>query len=350
MRTRRTILRQLSTLSIAALLGATAGQAGAQSPSVTLRYSNWLPAHHPLLTKVIDPWIGEVSKVTEGRVKIETLPKVAGSVPTQFDVVRDGLADIAFVIHGYTPGRFRAHELFELPFLGDDASALGVAAWRVHTKHLAKLNEHEGTVPLAVFTQGPGALFSTPGPLKTVADLKGLKIRVGSPSQIPMMNAIAAVPVQRPVSQLYEVMSTGVVDGALLSREAVKNFNLGRAIKHGLTVPGGFSNLGMSLIVGERGWKKVSAADREAIMKISGEALSRRMGDQFEVMDKAGLDDVRANGGTVSAADGKFVADLKAAFKIADDAWIEKAKAAGLADPAKVLSEFRSEAAALQKK
>lgn len=349
MTTRRSMLRRVSLIAKAGVVGAAlfgAAQAGAQT--VTLRYSNWLPGHHLLLTNVLKPWMEQVPKVTGGRVKVEMLPKVVGSVPTQFAVVRDGLADVAFVVHGYVAGQFRAHEIMELPFLGDDATALCTAAWRVHTKHLAKLNEHAGTVPLAIFTHGPGALFTTPGPLKSVADLKGLKIRVASPAQVPLVNAVGAVPVQRPISQLYEVMSTGVVDGAFTSRESIKNFNLGRAVKHALQVPGGFYNLSMSIIVGEGAWKKISEADRAAIMKISGEVLSRQMGEQFEVMDKAGMDNVREHGGSVSTASDVFTKELKTAFKIADDGWIERAKAAGLADPAAVLAEFRAEIAKLQ--
>lgn len=334
------ILRRI--FSIAAASALTLGAFGAGAQAQTLRYSNWLPVTHPLLTEVIQPWSKEVAVVTEGRVKVETLPKVVGSVPAQFDVVRDGLADVAFVMHGYTPGRFRAHEILELPFLGDDAEVLGVAAWRLHTEKLAQLNEHQGTVPLAVFAQGPGALFSIPGPIESIDDLRGLKIRIGSPSQIPMMDAVGAVSVQRPVSQLYEIMSTGVVDAGLLSREAVKNFNVGRAIKHGLEIPGGFSNLGMSIVVNERAWNRISEADRAAIMEISGEVLSRRMGAQFETMDQAGLEEVIAHGGKLRKADDELVAALRQSFAVADEAWIQKAKAAGLNDPAAVLADFRA--------
>ncbi|TCP08323.1 TRAP transporter substrate-binding protein [Caldimonas thermodepolymerans] len=347
--TRRPFLRRALAIATALMTAAAAPATFAQS-RVTLRYSNWLPPTHVLHHNVIKPWIEEVSQVTQGRVKIEVLPKVVGSVPTQFDVVRDGLADLSFVIHGYTPGRFRGHELLELPFLGSDAEALGAAAWRIHHKHLKELNEFAGTVPLAIFTQGPAALFTTPGPIESIEQFKGLKLRVGGPAQIPLMNVIGAVAIQRPVSQLYEVMSTGVVDGAVLGREAVKNFNLGRTIRHGLLLPGGFSNLGQSIVVNERAWNRISAADREAIMRISGEALSRRFGAQFESMDRAGIEDVIAHGGKVTQANPKLVEDLRQAFKIADDAWFDKAKAAGLKDPQKVLADFRNEVATLQSK
>ncbi|MCP5265642.1 MAG: TRAP transporter substrate-binding protein [Burkholderiaceae bacterium] len=344
---RRTILRRLSMVAAAAAVAG--ASVSAHAANVTLRYSNWLPGHHPLLKGAFIPWFAEIEKVTNGRVKVETLPKVVGSVPKQFDVARDGLADITFVINGYTAGRLKAYELLELPFLGDSAEALAVAGWRIHQKYLAKLGEYKGTVPMAIFTHGPGCLLVRGSPINSIADFKGKKIRVASAAQVPIIEALGAVPVQRPVTKVYEVLSTGVVDGSFLSREAIKNFNIGRAVNQALVVPGGFYNLSMSLVIGERAWRKISKADQAAIMKISGEALGRKIGSLFPPMDEAGLQDVVKNGGTVTPANTAFVNDLRKAFKSADEAWYAKAKQAGLKDPASVLAEFRATVAREQK-
>lgn len=347
---RRRLVRAAALAGIATVLGiATLNPVSAQQ-RVTLRYSNWLPPTHTLHHQVITPWIAEVNKVTQGRVKIEILPKVAGSVPTQFDVVRDGMADLSFVILGYTPGRFRGHEILELPFLADSAEVLSAAAWRLHQKHLKSLNEFEGVEPLALFTQGPAALFLGSKPVQSIEQFKGLKLRVGGPAQIPMMTAIGAVSIQRPVSALYELMSTGVVDGAILGREAVKSFNLTGSVRYGVTVPGGLSNLGQSIVVNQRAWNRISPADRDAIMAISGEVLSRKFGQVLDEMDKAGVEEVLKQGGQIQPASPKLVEDLKKAFHVADETWFEKARAAGLKDPQAILTELRSEVAASQAK
>ena len=153
-------MRLLAAFASAVLVATTLSTASADT---TLRYSNWLPATHPFNTRVIQPWIDDVARVTDGRVTIDVLPKVVGSVPAQFDVVRDGLADVALIINGYSTGRFRAGEIVELPFLGDNPVAIGVAAWRIYNKHLAPLNEFAGTVPVATFTHGPGQLLDSQG-------------------------------------------------------------------------------------------------------------------------------------------------------------------------------------------
>ena len=94
--------RHLLAVAATALLGTTlAGTAAAQT---VLRYSNWLPAGYPVRTQIQEPWMAEIEKVTQGRVKVESSPKVIGTVAGQFDAVRDGLADMALIVPGFTPG------------------------------------------------------------------------------------------------------------------------------------------------------------------------------------------------------------------------------------------------------
>src|SRR5690606_11316464 len=93
-------------LKVAGLLSTVGLAATVQAAPFVLRHSNWFPEGQVMRVNVIEPWKAEVERVTEGRVKIETLPKVVGSVQGQYDVARDGQADIVVFSNGYTPGRF----------------------------------------------------------------------------------------------------------------------------------------------------------------------------------------------------------------------------------------------------
>lgn len=124
----------------------------AQAESVTLRYSQWLPATYPLQAEIIDPWFEEIARVTEGRVTIVATPKVVGTVAGQYDVLVDGLADVALVVPGYTPGRFPLTEGLELPFLGDDPRVSMPVSYRTYETYLEPTGLFKEIVPLAVFT------------------------------------------------------------------------------------------------------------------------------------------------------------------------------------------------------
>ena len=114
-----------------------------------------------------------------GKAKCNLLPRGVAAPPATFDAVRNGLADISFTVHGYTPGRFVTTQMVELPFLGDSAEASSVAFQRMYAKYPAFADEHKGVKVLAVFTHGPGIVFNTKRPITKVDDLAGLKFRIG---------------------------------------------------------------------------------------------------------------------------------------------------------------------------
>lgn len=92
------------------LAGATvlAGHA-ASADDVTLRFSNWLPPTQPIITRMVEPWAADVKKATEGRVKVLILPAL-GAAPAHFDLVQNGIADIAFGVSSRSPERFKLTE------------------------------------------------------------------------------------------------------------------------------------------------------------------------------------------------------------------------------------------------
>lgn len=127
-------LRSLA-LAAAAALSLAATQAAAET---VLKFSSFLPTTHALCP-VWQKWQADVERVTEGRVRIEILPKVVGTVAGQLDVARDGLADIACIIHGCSPGRFTMTSVAEPGFVapadGSNSSCESrmVASWHEQT-------------------------------------------------------------------------------------------------------------------------------------------------------------------------------------------------------------------------
>ena len=154
----------------AALIGA----AASASAQITLTLSCWVPPSH-LLTRAQLDWCQEVPKATSGRIKCNALRKAVAPAPATFDAVRDGLADLSFGVHGYTPGRYLLSKIAEMPFLGDSAIATSVAYERIYERHLAKLDEHRGLKVITVFTHGPGVIFNNKRLVNTLADLDGIK-------------------------------------------------------------------------------------------------------------------------------------------------------------------------------
>lgn len=331
-------------LALAACVAAL-GLQGAHAQTV-LKYSNWLPAGQAMRVEVIEPWLAEIDKVTQGRVKVETLPKVVGTVPAQFDVARDGQADLVVFIPGYTPNRFDILEVLQLPFMSDDPQNFAPVADRYFRKYLASYNEFKGVHPLSVYVVSPGQLFNRLRPLKTLADFKGLKLRSPQPSATQALTLLGAVPVSKSVTETYELLSSGVLDGTFMPPESIPAFKLTDLVPYATIVPGAIYNTVLVMGINEDKWKSISPADRDAITKISGDVFARNVGRAYANGDKAAFDTLRKAGKSVETLPAPVVAELKKTLLPIEHDWIEKAKKKGVADPQKLIDQLRADLAA----
>ena len=198
----------------------------------TLRLSSWIPPKHAIATDMIFPWAKKVEKTSNGRIKVNILKKALGKPPAAFDLAKDGIADITWGVHGYTPGRFVVTQLVELPFLGDDSEALSVAYWRVHQKYLAAANEHSGVKVLGLMAHGPGHIYNSKRAINMPGDLEGLKIRVGGGVVSDVGKALNIVTMLKPATKSYEILSRGVADGIFFPKEAIGSFKLTKVLKY----------------------------------------------------------------------------------------------------------------------
>jgi TRAP-type C4-dicarboxylate transport system substrate-binding protein len=329
-----------STLVASAFLGL----AGAASAQVTLVASTWVPPAH-LLSKAQAAWCDDVAKATSNRVKCNILPKPVSPPPATFDAIRDGQADLSYSVHGYTPGRYVMTGITELPFLGDSAVATSVAYQRIYSKHLAQFNEHKGLKVLTVFTHGPGIIFNNKRPVKTLADLDGLKFRVGGGIVNEIGKALGANFTLRPASQAYEMLSSGVMDGNWFPDESVISFKLEKFTKYRTALPGGAYNTSFAFVMNEATWNKIPKADQAIIEKLSGEAAARRFGMAWDEVDAKSREVQKQSGVEFNDADAKFVADYKAKTGHLEADWVKKAEEKGLKNAAGVLAELRAEIA-----
>jgi len=335
----------LKPFALAALLASE--PAGAQ---VVLNASSSAPPGHPLTAAMLVPFCADISKVTAGRVRCNILSRAPVGAVQTLDGVKDGLMDLSFITHGYTPGRFALTDVAEFPFTGDSAEITAVAYQRIHERMLAGANEHRDVVLLAVFTHGPGQIYNTRRPIRTLEDLRGLKIRVGGGLANDIARSLDVVPMLKPAPESYELLSSGVADGVFFPKDSPWSFKLVPLIKHVTYVPGGLYNVSFGWVANPERWSRISAADRKAIEPLLGEALARRSGRAWDAADARGEAAVREAGIPVVVAGPQFIAEIKARAGPLEKNWIEnKAKPKGV-DGEAVLKALRAEIAALQKR
>ena len=326
-------------LALAALVaGAFAAQpALAQT---TLTFSSWVPPSHHLSVCQVN-WAATVEKATGGRVKFQLLPKHPSSPPGTFDAVRDGLVDLSYVTASYTPARHVLPLMAELPGAGNTAEVNSVAYSRIHWKHFQKVGEYNGVKLLAVWTHGPGQMF-TKKAVKNINDLQGLKIRTGGGVAEAVAMALGTSAFVKPAPESYELLKSGVADGVFFPLESIISFKLDTVLEQATLFPGGMYSSSFGFFMNQDKWNKLPRQDQAIIEKHSFEAAARSNGKSWDTADQKGLAALKLAKVRIVQADKALQAEVKRRSDPIIEDWIAKANAKGVDAPA-VLAEFRAE-------
>jgi len=338
----------MKTFAFSLLAAAAALTTGMARADTVFTVSSWLPPTHTA-SMAQKEWCDLLEKNTAGKMKCNFLPRGVTGAPGTYDAIKNGLADISFTVHGYTPGRFVYTQMAELPFLGNTSEPLSIAYSRVAAKYPEFAGEHQGVKVLAFFTHGPGIVFNTKRPITKVDDLSGLKFRVGGGMVNEISKTLGMNVTLKPAPDSYELLSGGVMDGTLFPAESTESFKIDKIIRYATTFPGGLYNTSFVFMMNQGKYDKLTPEEKKAVDAISGETAARIFGRGWDKVDTRALALMQANGVVVTKADAKFVADVKARTSALEQNWIKSAEAKGMKNPAKVLAEFRAETAKLEK-
>ena len=199
---------------------------------VTLKVHHfWPPAAMPP-TKILQPFCDKIAADSNNRMKCQLYPAMQlGGTPAQLiDQARDGVVDIAFTLPGYTAGRFPIMEVFELPFMTNSAEAGAKAAWDFYTKYATK--EFPGIKPLMFSIHDEGYLHTRDKQIKSMADLKGMKMRAPTRQTNKLLASLGATPVGMPLPAVADAVSKGTIDGFVLPWEIIPSVKLHEMVKY----------------------------------------------------------------------------------------------------------------------
>ncbi len=313
----------------------------------TLRMSSWFPASNPLMTDAFVPWTEEIEKVTQGRIKVRIMKKTVGSVPAQFDTAMNGQVDIAFGCQSYSPGRFKQYAFVELPGGANSAEATSVAYWRTYNKFFPENSELGGVKLLSLFTHGPGQLFTTGHQITSMNDNKGIKVRGGGVAATRVVEALGMTSIQAPFSKAAEMISNGVVDGAMFDRSIVPAVGFTRYFKNRFTIKGGLYNVSYFVVMNKKSWDALSPEDQSAIDSISGEVFAKSIGAVWDQMGQSAEKEFEKIALSTTTASGAFAKELQTTFAGFETEWIDSVSGNGI-DGQKVIDAYLKEIEALQ--
>jgi TRAP-type C4-dicarboxylate transport system substrate-binding protein len=253
----------------------------AQEKVIKLRYASYFPPTHPV-SQLSDQWSKEVEKRTDGRIKITFFPGNTLTPPMQtYDSVVKGIADIGLAMQAWSPGRFPLTEVLTLP-LGITS---GYQATKVANEYYRKFRpkEFDDTKVMYFHGVGPG-LFHLKKPVSSLDGIKNLRIRANAEND-QIVKAVGGVPVNLPITESYDAVSKGLLDGLLLPMDVLKGWRFGEVVKTTLEIAALGFTASHYVVMNKDKWNSISKADQQAIEKINDEWIEKQ-GKLWNDLDK----------------------------------------------------------------
>jgi TRAP-type C4-dicarboxylate transport system substrate-binding protein len=271
-------------------------------------------------------WGKDVEKATAGRVTVTVFAANTLSPPMQvYDNTVKGVVDVGTSLLAYSPGRLPLSEVLQQPL----GYKNGLQASKVANEYYKKFKPKEFDDVKVMFLHGaaPGFIF-TKNAVKSTNDVKGLRIKANA-ENADIVKVLGASPVTMPVTEAYDSLSRGVIDGALFPIEALQGFKIGEVVKTVIENYGVSYMTSMYCIMNKDKWNAISAADKAAIEKLNEEYVEK-FGKKWVESDNNAMAFAKGKGVTfLTVSKDEDAATAKKMQPILDD-YVKMAKGKGL--------------------
>jgi TRAP-type C4-dicarboxylate transport system substrate-binding protein len=241
-------------------------------------------------------WANNLEKDSGGRITVKRFPgSQMGPVQQHYDFVRTGQADVAWFLHGATPGRFPLTELVQVPYLVGSAE-IGTKVLNdseLRSKYLDA--EHKGVKVLLLLTHQPGNVHTTKKPIRTVEDMKGLRIRFASPTIRDFIAALGGTPVGVLPTEQVEQLQKGTIDGVFIDYGGAGiAFKMGGVLKYSTEMYSYVSSFGVAM--NPDFWNRLTP-DLQGIVTKSMTGVEKEVGEAWDGLDVPGKKAIMDGGG-----------------------------------------------------
>ncbi len=300
---------------------------GADAEQITLRLHTF-SAPQAIANRVfIQPWAQAIEEKSGNRVEIQvfTAMQLGGKPSDLYGQARDGVVDIVWTLPGYSPGRFPLTEVFELPSVAGDAVATSQALTEFYRKWMR--DEYKDTRPLVFHATARSHLHTTGKQIRTLEDLKGLKMRVPSQASAAMLRALGAIPVGMPAPNVYEALSLGVVDGTWMPWSIMRPLRLHEVTKYHTEVA--LSCAVFVMTMNTQRYDQLPPDIRAIIDDSTGMALAKRLGRLWKDDEKPGRALAAKRGDPILSLSAAERARWEKVTQTVVESWIERVSAMG---------------------
>ena len=267
------------TLFVGLALVLTAGIASYTQAASTMhiKFSTWHPPASREVKTVWIPMLEELKKRSNGRITYTMYAGGAlGKGPAHFDIVKKGLSDMGYFTATWTPGRFPVSDVLSM---AADVKGKEIATNLGNQMYEKALKDEFKGVKVLELNGCISAYLWTTKPVKSLDDLKGMKIRTPGGLQTSYIKALGAEPVFMPLGDVYLALETGTIDGLVTCPPLVLAFKLFEVAKYGVITTFGCVTEGV--VMNEKSWNKTPDDLKPIIEEVCGNPFETTHGLDF---------------------------------------------------------------------
>jgi TRAP-type C4-dicarboxylate transport system substrate-binding protein len=300
---------------------------------ITLKFNDWGP-----------PGIGigelhqqaaqKIEERTNGKVKVDCyFSQSLLAYGDTYTGVSDGIADITLYVVGATPGVHALNEVFGLPFIGDipDMRA-GSAIYRQLLEDFPELDEENAkmnTKWLSIRVMPPSQLHTVDKPVKTIGDIKGMKVITGVGPLADMINANGASAMQLGPPDWATSLERGLADAQFTHWAAVHDFQITELFNYHTHFGGAGSGLvPIGFLVNLDTWNKLSSDEQDVIIDVYDWVNEESLTYDIDLVETA-VDEAKAMGHTVIELTPQEIATWAEACQPYTEQYLEETEAKG---------------------
>ena len=322
-------------MKIAAIAGVMLGLAATFAPAraadpIKLRVADSFPAEHYLVRLVLQPWMDEVTRRTNGAVVFQHYPnQQLGKAADLLRLTQTGVVDIGYIAPSYVSDKMPVSEVAQLPGQFDTVCPGTMAYWKsARSGVIARADYAPNKVRLLIETVlPPYHVFTAHTPINGMADFQGLKLRTTGGAQDLTVRALGGVPVRMAAPDAYESLSRGTMDGLLFPLESVISYSLDKLVKNG-TDGVGFGSFIVAFSIGTDTWNRLPPEVQKAMNDVA-EEMEPKLCQQVQDEEKVSRSKLEAGGVVFAPLPAATVADIHAKLKDVAAEWAQGLDARG---------------------
>jgi TRAP-type C4-dicarboxylate transport system substrate-binding protein len=274
-------------MSVTLLLCLTAS--GMTADKIELRFASEYPDKHPTSANAFMPWIKKVDELSKGGLMIQFFnPNTICPAREAYASTVAGSVDIAASPVHYVFGKFPLSEVIQLPFLFNGAEAGSLTTWEVYNRFPEWREEYRELRVLWQWTSALLELHTVKKPVRTLEDLRGLKIISWSAHVNAMLRALGANPVDSKPMDTYMALERGMADGVICPIAPMRAFKISDAAKHHTIL-----NLGVDVFwagANPGKWNNLPQDLRKILEETTGDKMAQLSG---KTLDEGSIKDVQ---------------------------------------------------------